>query len=122
MLALPAALAEVGLPVRDESEQETRLCAVTNLKRVPENAYYIGRGCQRLKLKRSKFCNPYKIGTDGDRHRVVSRFRDWILTQQDLLGELDELRGKLLLCHCEVGQPCHGIILLQLLARGVPGQ
>ena len=89
---------------------------------VPANSYYIGRGHRKLHLPRSDFCNPFKIGIHGDRAQVVTRFRDWVVTQRHLMDKLEDLRGKLLLCHCEIGMPCHGIVLLQLLAQGAHRQ
>lgn len=72
---------------------------------------YIGRP--------SKWGNPYEIPKPerpGDRERVIARFREYILAQPALLAELEELRGKILGCWC-APKPCHGDVLVELLAE-----
>ena len=115
--ALPAALAEVGLAAPGLSGHGSRLASVKHLRNAPPGSVYIGRGFQKLGLKKSDFCNPFRIGPDGDRTAVVAKFRSWICRQPALLKRLPELGGRLLLCHCEPGEPCHGQVLLQLLSR-----
>jgi hypothetical protein len=66
---------------------------------------YIGRP--------SKWGNPFTIGRDGDRGTVVRLYKEWILTQPDLLAALPELKGKVLACWC-APQLCHGDVLLEL--------
>ena len=65
---------------------------------------YIGRG--------SKWGNPFRIGIDGSRKEVISKYRSWILKQEqkDLLSEMIMLDGKILGCHCKP-KDCHGDIL-----------
>ena len=96
----------------------TRLGSVSKLRRMPPDGFYIGRGCRHLDLPRSPFANPFKVGLHGGRTEVVAKFRAWISSQPNLLKDLVKLRGKLLLCHCEPGFPCHGQVLLQLIAGG----
>lgn len=67
---------------------------------------YIGRG--------SKWGNPFVIGVDGTREEVVSKYKDWILQQPELLNDLEELKGKTLGCFCKP-KNCHGDILIELL-------
>lgn len=76
---------------------------------------YIGRP--------SKFGNPFshkpsniaeiKVAT---REEAVSRYREWILTQPDLMASLEELRGKRLGCFCHP-KLCHGHVLIELLGE-----
>ena len=66
---------------------------------------YIGRP--------SKWGNPFAIGKDGNREEVITKYREWILTQADLLNDLDELQGKTLACWCHP-QACHGDVLAEL--------
>lgn len=67
---------------------------------------YIGRGGQ--------WGNPFIIGRDGSRDMVIELYRKWILTQPQLLTQLEILRGKRLGCHCKP-LACHGDILVQLM-------
>lgn len=67
---------------------------------------YIGRP--------SKWGNPFEIGKDGDRKEVIRKYRDWILTQEDLLNQLHVLKGKTLGCWCYPLR-CHGDVLVELI-------
>jgi hypothetical protein len=71
----------------------------------PSNAIYIGRP--------SKWGNPFAIGKDGNRQEVVQKYKDYILSNQSLLSQIEELRGKDLVCFC-APQQCHGDILIEL--------
>jgi len=71
----------------------------------PAEAVYIGRG--------SKWGNPFRIGRDGLRAEVIVKHEVWLRGQRDLLGSLDELRGKHLICFCAPAA-CHGDLLLTL--------
>lgn len=66
---------------------------------------YIGRP--------SKWGNPFEIGKDGTREEVVRKYRDWVVTQPNLMSSLHELNGKILGCWC-VPELCHGHILAEL--------
>jgi len=79
---------------------------------------YIGRP--------SKWGNPYshlpntlaqyRVAT---REEAIDKYREWILTQPDLLAALPELKDKVLGCHCRP-KTCHGDVLVELLeARNV---
>lgn len=61
----------------------------------------------------TKWGNPFKIGSDGNRAQVIQKYRDWIMNQPDLLNALLELRGRDLVCWCSP-RPCHGDVLLEL--------
>jgi hypothetical protein len=87
--------------------EEATMCKVLNKHRdgVPAGAVYIGRG--------SKWGNPFRIGVDGNRTAVIASYAAWLRDQHELLRELDELRGRDLVCYCGP-QPCHGDLLLRL--------
>jgi hypothetical protein len=70
----------------------------------PADAVYIGRG--------SMWGNPYKIGRDGDRDEVVSKFETIVLPELDLR----DLIGKNLVCHCHP-QRCHGHSIMTEINR-----
>ncbi len=67
---------------------------------------YIGRP--------SKWGNPYKIGINGTREEVISKYRVYILSRPNLINQLPELVDKILGCWCKP-LACHGDILLELI-------
>jgi len=67
---------------------------------------YIGRP--------SKWGNPFQIGKDGTRDEVIEKFKNWILTQPNLLKDLHEIKGKTLGCWCKP-KSCHGDVLVELI-------
>ena len=71
---------------------------------------YIGR----RRGEKGKWGNPFIIGKDGTRAEVVEKYRQWILTQPDLMASLSELKGKTLGCFC-APKKCHGDVLVELL-------
>jgi len=81
---------------------ETR---VVNI-RVSQYDIYIGRP--------SKWGNPYRIGVDGTREEVIEKYKVFIRNRPDLLGSLEELRGKRLGCFC-APLACHGDVLVEIL-------
>jgi hypothetical protein len=74
---------------------------------------YIGRAVPRRGMKASIWGNPFKIGKDGTREEVMSKYRAWLLENQQLLAKLPELRGKILGCWC-APEACHGDILAEI--------
>jgi hypothetical protein len=92
---------------------------VRHLQELPPGAVYIGRAVPRHPKAwvhvGSKWANEFKIGRDGTRDEVIAKYRTWICDQPDLLAALDELEGHDLVCWC-APKPCHGDVLLELLA------
>lgn len=90
------------------------------------NNVYIGRGGvlfidgKRFPEKNSKFANPFYIGNDGTREKVIEKYEMYITNkiEQDpsLKGELLSLKGKNLGCWCHP-DPCHGHVLLKLIEK-----
>jgi hypothetical protein len=76
---------------------------------------YIGRAT-RGGYKTSKWHNPYPLRAERDRATVLEQYRQYLLTQPELLAALPELAGKVLGCWC-LPKPCHGGILIELLNR-----
>jgi len=76
---------------------------VVHCKREPYDVY-VGRP--------SKWGNPYTIGRDGSRAEVIEKYHHYLLSNQELLDALPELRGKVLGCWC-APKPCHADILLE---------
>ena len=84
---------------------------MTKIVKCGEKPYdiYIGRP--------SKWGNPFVIGVDGSRKECIEKYRNWIMTQRELLDSLHELDGKILGCWCGEQKPCHGHILIELLQK-----
>lgn len=74
---------------------------VVHCKKEPYDIY-IGRG--------SKWGNPFRIGMDGTRDEVISKYEIYIMDKPDLIASLPELVGKTLGCWCKP-KACHGDIL-----------
>ena len=64
----------------------------------------------------SKWGNRFNIGKDGTREEVIQKFDVWILTQPELLDDVQELKGKILCCWCKP-EACHGDVLVELLRQ-----
>lgn len=71
----------------------------------PEHAVYVGRP--------TKWGNPFVIGKDGNRDEVIKKYEEWIKTQAHLLADLNELKGKDLICWC-APEACHADVLIKL--------
>jgi hypothetical protein len=96
------------LPIRrNEVRKCFKMCKVLNKhhRGIPARAVYIGRG--------SKWGNPFRIGSDGDRAAVIAKYERWLADQHQLLRMLDELSGRDLVCFC-APRACHGDVLLRL--------
>jgi len=65
---------------------------------------YIGRG--------SKWGNPFKIGVHGNREEVIAKYEKYLISSDELLSSLSELKHKNLVCYCHPNS-CHGDILLK---------
>ena len=65
---------------------------------------YIGRP--------SKWGNPFAIGKDGTRAKVIEKYELHLHTS-GLIHQVEELKGKDLICWCKP-LACHGDILLEL--------
>lgn len=54
---------------------------------------------------------PFKVAT---REEAVEKYEAWLRKQRVLLGNLPNLRGKVLGCPCG-GSPCHGDVIIKLI-------
>jgi prephenate dehydrogenase len=83
------------------------MCRVLNKHHagIPAGAVYIGRG--------GKWGNPFRIGRDGDRATVITKYERSLADQHHLLRALDELRGHDLVCF-SAPLACHGDLLRRL--------
>jgi hypothetical protein len=99
--------------------------------RIPDGAVYIGRPAPGL--RGSPYANPYRRGDTiipataphGDRVRsaahAVALFREDLREAPELVARARrDLAGRDLACWCRVGAPCHGDVLLSVVAGDAP--
>ena len=89
---------------------------VVHCKKEPFDVY-IGRGIRGG--EKSKWGNPYshKDGTLAEfkvasRKESIEKFEEYLLSNEELMSSLPELKGKVLGCWCKP-KSCHGDILLK---------
>lgn len=75
------------------------------------NSIYVGRG--------TPWGNPFHIGDHGSRDEVMEKYREYVVTQLNIMTSLDKLRGKDLVCWCAPLR-CHAEVLLELLEGSMP--
>lgn len=80
---------------------------------------YIGREVPERGIRGSKWGNPFAMADDSDheRERVIAAYREWVVTQPELMSSLEQLRGRRLGCWCRPKR-CHGDVLVALLEAG----
>lgn len=79
------------------------MTTVVHCKKAPYDVY-IGRP--------SKWGNPFVVGPHT-REEAISKYEEWIQTQDWLLKDIHELKGKILGCFCKP-KSCHGDILAEI--------
>ncbi len=97
------------------------MATVVRLKRskgvvIQDCDVYIGRKLHMggWKLDESKWANPFTVKQCGSAEVAVEKYKEYILSRQDLLGDLNQLQGKVLGCWCKPNI-CHGDVLVELL-------
>ena len=102
------------------SGQCIRKTRVINIKTKEPYDVYCGRESLYYGLKESLFCNPFKIGQDGDRDEVLEKFKNYFykrLGEDDRFNyELWKLKGRVLACWC-VPEKCHCQIIADFLDK-----
>lgn len=108
---------DVGVEQQQLFEAETKTVVklsplVVHCKKEPYDVY-IGRG--------SKWGNPFSHNPRSQakyivatREDAIQKYREWIMTQPELLASLHELKGKVLGCWCRP-KSCHGDVLVELV-------
>jgi hypothetical protein len=68
----------------------------------------------------SVFCNPFKVGKDGNREEVIEKYENYITEKIQLEPELKirliEMKNKNLGCWC-YPEKCHGDILIDIINK-----
>lgn len=60
----------------------------------------------------SKWANPFKVDKYG-REGCIEQYRQYILSNKELMQEVPGLKGKVLGCWCQP-EGCHGDVLAEL--------
>ena len=94
--------------------------------KVVNKKYFDGAGTYTYIGRPSVLGNPYKIGVDGDRDTVISKYRVWLRSQWlkdgEVKKELLRLAGisnrhdLMLVCFCSP-LPCHGDVLKEAIEK-----
>lgn len=89
--------------------------------KLPPNTVCVTRG--------TKWGNPFKVGVDGDAKECVEKYshslipyrnhntgtiEDYFTSKLNIEDIQRELKGKNLACFCQLDQPCHADILLNI--------
>ena len=61
----------------------------------------------------TKWGNIFRVGKDGTREEVISKYESWIRGKPELMTDLPELKNKTLGCYCRP-KACHGDVLIKL--------
>jgi len=65
----------------------------------------------------SKWGNPYKVSEYG-LTECLRLYREWLIKQLELNSSfLEPLRGKDLVCYCNLNQKCHCDIIIEFLTQ-----
>jgi hypothetical protein len=99
--------------------------------RMPANTVYVGRGASAHGRSCGRFGNPLRPGmwNGYSATDAVRDYRQWINREPGVrsfdgafgkppsAAEIETLRGKNLACWCELDQPCHADVLLEIANR-----
>ena len=79
---------------------------------------YCGRAMYRggWKLPASKWANPFAIKQEWERDQVIEQYREYLLTNEELMDSLEELSGKTLACWC-APKKCHCEVIREVLSE-----
>lgn len=82
------------------------------------NNIYIGRNNVYVKgAVHSKWNNPFSLKScNNDRELCLEKFKEYILSNDELMEDLHELKGKNLGCWC-YPERCHGDVLIELINK-----
>ena len=72
---------------------------------------YIGQGSKAVRLTKSELATPFQVGKHGTAMECMIKYAIWFSGQPQLWSRLSELKGKRLLCDCQLGKPCHRLVL-----------
>jgi ParB-like chromosome segregation protein Spo0J len=98
-----------------KAKAESGETVVANFQRDKHLIQWASQNGKMVAIDRtSKWGNPFILGQDGDRDRVCDCFEKHYAPNKDSFSDAaDELKGKVLCCHC-YPQRCHGDSLISL--------
>jgi ParB-like chromosome segregation protein Spo0J len=98
-----------------KAKAEAGEAVVANFQRDKHLIQWASQSGKMVAIDRtSKWGNPFILGQDGDRDRVCDCFEKHYAPNKDSFSDAaDELKGKVLCCHC-YPQRCHGDSLISL--------
>jgi len=98
-----------------KAKAESGKTVVANFQRDKHLIQWASQNGKMVAIDRtSKWGNPFILGQDGDRDRVCDCFEKHYAPNKDSFSDAaDELKGKVLCCHC-YPQRCHGDSLISL--------
>jgi len=88
--------------------------------RLGSHDLYIGREhrCRSGRLLlRSPWANPFRVADSDSTLQCIEKFRQHLVGDAGLMARIPELAGRRLVCHCAVGSPCHGDVLISLFRQ-----
>ena len=108
--------------VREPKSNIINLRKVSDMKILIEDKsqnVYVGRPNVRMGLPDSKWKNPFSLN-DYDIETCLEKFENHVRGNAELMGSIDELRNKNLLCFCDIQkEKCHAQILNKLISESV---
>ena len=90
-----------------------------SIKQLMLGDLFIGRGLRQRGLKKSLWCNPFKVSEHG-RALAESKFEHHSRTDQDLNEALWQLSGARLVWNCRPGESCHADIIRTVFSERFP--
>ncbi len=97
---------------------------IANIKKKEPFDLYIGRENKWLNLPESKWKNPFPLKRESERAQILEMHWEYMISREDLINDLIELKGKTLGCYCysdttKIGKTCHGHNLIRLYDKFV---
>ena len=102
----------VARPLREEDLLAPSRGFLDDVRVFKRGDVYIGRGSKQRGLGSSIWGNPFKVKEHG-LQEAVRLFRVHLANDAKLKSEVPKLAGKRLLCHCKLGDACHGDVLIE---------
>ena len=103
------------VPERNDNLTRVVRMRIHRRKVIQNYDIYIGRKMifGGRKLPESKWANPFRITNKQDRETVIKLYKEYLMSNPELMKCLGELKGKRLGCWCKPKR-CHGDILAEL--------
>jgi len=77
-----------------------------------ELATFVGRGSPALRATRNALSSPFEVGRHGSKLECQVKFAEYLAQSSSAWGLLNELKPSVVICECELDEPCTGDIVL----------